>query len=115
MPAAGALLDALRARGIVIEAAGGRLRYRPRDAVTPDLRVQLAAHKRTLLAILSDTVEPGRLRSPYAHPWPDGLKRPGMHWVGPFDICASCGDGTWGRYGLTVLCLACALAREESG
>jgi hypothetical protein len=56
---AGVLLDALRERGVVVEVAGDRLRYRPRDAVPPELRAQLVAHKPGLLALLAE--EPPRL------------------------------------------------------
>ena len=47
------LLIELARRGIELRAAGDRLRYRPRSAMTPDLADRLAAHKGDLLAILA--------------------------------------------------------------
>lgn len=50
----GALLQDLAARGVVLTAEAGRLRYRaPAGAVTPDLRRQLEWHKAALVALLS--------------------------------------------------------------
>ncbi len=50
-PVAG-LLAALRSRGIILEAHGDQLRYRPRSAMTPGLQERLTAHKTALLAML---------------------------------------------------------------
>lgn len=47
------LLVELARRGIELWAAGDRLRYRPRSAMTPDLADRLAAHRGDLLAILA--------------------------------------------------------------
>jgi hypothetical protein len=47
-----ALLADLAARGIELQARGGRLRFRPADAVTPDLARRLKYHKDELLALL---------------------------------------------------------------
>jgi len=47
------LLDELARRGIELRAAGDRLRFRPRSAMTPDLAERFAAHKVELLASLS--------------------------------------------------------------
>ncbi len=47
------LLVELARRGIELRAAGDRLRYRPRAAMTPDLADRLAAHRGDLLAILA--------------------------------------------------------------
>ncbi len=47
------LLVELARRGIELRAAGDRLRYRPRCAMTPDLAARLAAHRGDLLAILA--------------------------------------------------------------
>ncbi len=51
-PVAVLLVELIR-RGIEICAAGDRLRYRPRSAMTPDLADRLAAHRAGLLAILA--------------------------------------------------------------
>ncbi len=47
------LLVELGRRGIELRAAGDRLRYRPRSAMTPDLSARLTAHRGELLAILT--------------------------------------------------------------
>ena len=48
------LLGELRARGVVLEAAGDRLRVdAPRGAITPELREALTAHKAEVLALLA--------------------------------------------------------------
>ena len=50
---AAAVLSELRRRGVELVAAGGRLRFRPVQAVSPDLVEQMRAHKAELLAILA--------------------------------------------------------------
>lgn len=50
-PVAVLLADLMRL-GIVIEATGDRLRYRPRDRMTPDLADRLKAHKGDVMALL---------------------------------------------------------------
>jgi len=47
------LLVELARRGIKLSAAGDRLRFRPRSAMTPDLAERLTAHRGELLAILT--------------------------------------------------------------
>ena len=47
------LLVELARRGVELRAAGDRLRYRPRSAMTPDLADRLAAHRADLLAVLA--------------------------------------------------------------
>ena len=49
---AAALLAQLRRSGIELAVMGGRLRFRPRSAVTPDLATRMARHKRELVALL---------------------------------------------------------------
>lgn len=65
------LLVELARRGIELRAAGDRLRYRPRSAMTPDLADRLTAHRGDLLAILaaadlavSDTAAPAPTYTP---------------------------------------------------
>lgn len=52
MSAPVALLTELRVRGIELAATGDRLRYRPVDAVPPELLTQLRVHKAALITIL---------------------------------------------------------------
>ena len=59
------LLADLAARGIEVQAHGDRLRFRPPDAVTPDLVRRLKVHKAELLAMLA----PPAGRTGTAHPW----------------------------------------------
>src|SRR5262245_37466487 len=56
MTAADLLLD-LGRLGIRLEADGGRLRYFPRSALTPDLLTRLKAHKADLLTMLRPAPE----------------------------------------------------------
>lgn len=47
------LMDVLRKRGVVLQASGDRINYRARPgALTPELRANLVAHKRAILAYL---------------------------------------------------------------
>jgi len=46
------------AAGLTLEAAGDRLRVRPRDRLTPELRAALLAHKPALLALLGGLPDP---------------------------------------------------------
>jgi hypothetical protein len=54
----GVLLADLAARDIELQARGGRLRFRPQSAVTPDLAERLKVFKPQLLAILQGTDGP---------------------------------------------------------
>jgi len=47
------LMFDLRARGILLEAHGDRLRYSPKSTMTPELAQRMKAQKPTLLAILT--------------------------------------------------------------
>ena len=51
------LLHELSSRGVVLQAHGSRLRYRPRQAVDsdPELKARLRAHKQALLDALGDS------------------------------------------------------------
>lgn len=48
------LLEDLRRRGVTLIADGDRLRFRPREAVSPELRTLLAEHKAELLTFLKE-------------------------------------------------------------
>lgn len=50
-----ALLAELTARGIELQVRGDRLRFRPRNAMTPDLVARIEAHKSEVLALLTIT------------------------------------------------------------
>ena len=58
MRAATALLVELTNRGIQLAANGGRLRYRPAEAVSPELRADLLRHKQDLLAMVQHLAVP---------------------------------------------------------
>lgn len=63
------MLTDLKARGIDLQAHGDRLRYRPRSAMTPELRDRLRACKADLLAILAGKApEPNAGASPQPEP-----------------------------------------------
>lgn len=47
----------------------------------------------------------------YAHPWPDEIPDLGPRRIGPFEPCVGCGRGSWARYGRSVLCCLCAIAK----
>ncbi len=79
------LVGVLTARGIELRAEGGRLRFRPRAAMTPDLAERVKRHKPELLAMLAGGPEPVADDRPETHadrewrrflavarPWPDG-------------------------------------------
>ncbi len=52
------VLEALRARGVEVVAAGDRVRYRPPGAIPPELRAELVAHKAEVLRLLASAAEP---------------------------------------------------------
>jgi hypothetical protein len=64
------LLDELDRLRISLQCHGDRLRFRPRDAVTPELREQLRSHKAKLLEIF-------RPRAAAASKYSDWIERPG--------------------------------------
>ena len=51
------LLHDLKQLGVRLEATGERLRYSPKDALTPDLLESLRSHKFELLAMLREQTE----------------------------------------------------------
>ena len=56
-PDAASLLRELRDHGIELEIVGHRLRYRPKSAVTPELRERMAACQEGLLALIEQLEE----------------------------------------------------------
>jgi hypothetical protein len=119
-----ALLTALWARGVQLEAVGDRLRFRPREAVPAALRGALAHYKAEVLAQLraaSSTPElpldlPPRAAAPrhYRAPangrdlWPRDLPGLGTRRIDAYTHCASCGGPTWVYYGGRPQCRSCA-------
>lgn len=59
-PEAVRLLAQLRGRGIELQAADGKLRYRPRSAMTEDLARDVALHKAEILELLGSQGGPLR-------------------------------------------------------
>jgi hypothetical protein len=53
MTGAQALLEALRARGVELRASGGRLFYRPAQAVPAEVAEKIRRHKGALLELLT--------------------------------------------------------------
>ncbi len=106
------ILRECRRRGIEIRAAGDKVRWRPKDALPPDLRASLIAFKRKILALLAP--RPLSARS-YAWPWPDTLPSLGPRRVDAFAPCSRCPAWSWVRYGDVALCLADARAELGSG
>lgn len=91
------LLAELRQRGLDLAVEGDRLRYRPREVVTPELRAAMVAHKAELLGLLAKRacevdwrVEAMRPQVPRTGPIPFlAARRSGPV---PDDACLSCGD-----------------------
>lgn len=94
------LVAVLTARGIELQAEGGRLRFRPRAAMTPDLAERVKRHKPELLAMLTgDSCSLQQLPQPdcgqggthadkewrrflaECRPWPDG-----RGWYDPAEV-----------------------------
>ena len=67
------ILGELDRRGVALRVVGDRIRYRPVDAVPPDLRERMTAHKAELLRALRDadgtvptaTITPDDLPGPW--------------------------------------------------
>lgn len=54
-PEVQAILADARRRGLTLQADHGKLLFRPRSAMTPDLAERIKAHRLALLSLLSDT------------------------------------------------------------
>ena len=111
MTATAIILD-LRRRGVQLEAAGDKLRFRPKKAVPPDLLVLLVQNKPDILAALStkarvrgrDEVVESAGADPCWHCKADGVcgcalcgsGAPGMGWEkGPCATCKGAGFLAW--------------------
>ena len=86
MRAAQAFLDELRELGIVVRVVGGRLRYRPVEAVTPEIRERMVRLKPELIALLV-AAEPEEVPIPE---YGDG-DQPSV------DRCPKCGEADFMR------------------
>ena len=92
------LIEELRSRGVVVEAAGDRLRVdAPKGAVTPELREALAEHKTEVMALITITEEEIAWRVaamleqiPASGPFPFLVARKDV--VTSPNSCHSCGD-----------------------
>ena len=94
--AASELLAELKRRGVELAVAGAQLRYRPKDAVTPELRAAMVGCKADLLRLLADDDHQVR--------WRADAMRPQVPPTGPIPFlvvcsappaagsCLSCGD-----------------------
>ncbi len=91
------LLTELVRRGVELAVDGTRLRYRPKDAVPPELRAAIVQHKGELLALLDDAEAEVR--------WRADVMRAQLTPIGPIPVlaarplstcargrCLSCGD-----------------------
>ena len=97
MTGATELLTDLRRRGLDLVPVGDRIRFRPKDALPPELRDRVIEYKADLLALLLDEAE-------QVH-WRADVMRPQVPLTGPIptmyarrlsnvpnDCCLSCGD-----------------------
>ena len=90
------LVGSLRRRGILlVPAPDGRLRYRPREALSEAERAILARHRDAILALLDSDPTGWRAavmatQVPRAGVIPLLLARPGVRF--PLGACCSCGD-----------------------
>ena len=91
------LLAELTRRGVEVAVDGDRLRFRPQDAVTPDLRAALIEHKTDLIRLLGRDdevawrIEAMRPQVPRTGTIPLLLARPEAK-TAPRGTCVSCGD-----------------------
>jgi hypothetical protein len=113
------LVERARAEGLTLEAAGDRLRVRPKDRLTPKLRAALIEQKPAILRLLGAPDDPevarreDAFRAPlYAFPWPNALPDLGPRRVQAYSPCADCGSWTWVAYGPRAFCFACARRRS---
>lgn len=111
---ASALVATLRARGVILEPNGDRLRVRPATAVTSEEVETLRRLKPEVLRLLATGAEaapaPPAGRALWS-PWPEALPGAGAWRRIPFTPCAICPRWTFASYGAAPLCLDCATAR----
>ncbi len=114
-----ALLDTLRDRGVTLRVVGDRLAYRPKTAVPPALREEMATWKQALIDLLTVAEEAeiewrvGAMRREAPEPGP-------MLFLTARDVprgmggCLSCGDPLPPARGemFVVRCLPCACAAQ---
>ena len=110
------LLAELSRRGVEIAVNGDRLRFRPQDAVTPDLRAALIEHKADLIRLLGPDdevawrIEAMRPQVPRRGTIPSLLARPEARHA-PRGMCVTCGDPL--AEGRRTRCVPCVRAVEH--
>jgi hypothetical protein len=93
-PAAVALVDRLRRRGVQLVPEGDRLRYRPASAVQPDEIEALRQLKPDVLDLLRQPTAPADAAPPAAEPsaWPPVIPVLGPRQTIPFTVCSACAE-----------------------
>ena len=81
---------------------GARLGVRPAGVLNDAEKAALRQHRDEVLAMLHAPA------AELATLWPASLPNHGRRATGAFVACATCGSGTWVRFGPTPLCLLCA-------
>jgi hypothetical protein len=110
------VLAELTRRGVEVAVAGDRLRFRPQDAVTPELRAALIEHKADLIRLLGGDddvawrLEAMRPQVPRSGTIPVLLARPEAK-NAPRGTCVSCGDPL--SEGRRSRCAPCVSAVER--
>lgn len=108
------VLREIAERGVILAADGDRLRARPREAITPELRDLMVEHKADLLRLLGAEETEVRWRVDAMR----GQYRPGVgffflvarrEFIDAPGCCLSCGDPLQGR---KHRCPPCARAAE---
>jgi hypothetical protein len=97
-----ALLADLRSRGIELQTDGARIRWRPREAVGPDLRDAILANRDALIALLSGPGAAPAAACPRCGRPPDGE---GRCWRCCDRACCECGRPTGTAF--VARCVAC--------
>lgn len=108
------VLAELSRRGVEVATDGERLRFRPQDAVTTDLRAALVEHKADLIRLLDPDVtwraEAMRSQVPRTGTIPILLARPEAK-TAPRGACVSCSDPL--AEGRLSRCAPCVSAVER--
>lgn len=68
------ILSELERRGVHVEVAGDKLRWRPKEAVTPELVEALKQWKPEIIAVLNDSKTTGKGKCPGPERWEDATR-----------------------------------------